>query len=219
MFEFNTNTPLAKLPDIILASALCSATIIDFTTPQVVRLSQTSASPLSAFPMSLRASVVLKNIAPQTAITAVQFCLVRKLIDVVDQTLGPSPYNIPLAYGIASVPLIAAKYNLIQESVYLHGSRVNAAAPSTIMTTKKTMPNPNPMTMEKEKNILATTRKFWIQKIQPGLLWSYLRDSGSIGGGIILSPVVTSMGATMFHVEKIESQHRIVGQLKKKKYF
>ena len=202
MFEFNTNTPLAKLPDIILASALCSATIIDFTTPQVVRLSQTSTSPLSSFPISLRASILFKNITPQTAITAVQFCLVRKLIDVVDQTLGPSPYNIPLAYGIASVPMIAGKYNLIQESVYLHGRRINDA-PSTIkMTTTTTSKN----------NFVATARQFWIQKIQPGLLWSYLRDSGSIGGGIILSPIVTSAGATMFHVEKIESKHRIVGK-------
>ena len=212
MFEFNTNTPLAKLPDIILASALCSATIIDFTTPQVVRLSQTSTSPLSSFPISLRASILFKNITPQTAITAVQFCLVRKLIDVVDQTLGPSPYNIPLAYGIASVPLIAAKYNLIQESVYFHGRSVNAAAAPLTMMTKTTTATTVAMEKNKKNNFVATTRKFWIQKIQPGLLWSYLRDSGSIGGGSILSPIVTSMGATMFHVENIESQHRIVGQ-------
>lgn len=38
-------------------------------------------------------------------------------------------------------------------------------------------------------------RTFWLTKVKPGLLWSVLRDSGSVGGGIVLAPTVTPRDA------------------------
>jgi hypothetical protein len=171
-------TTCTSLPNIVLASALCSASIIEFTIPQIVRLSQSSAAPLPTIPFPRRMLLMAKNLPPQTLITVVQFGLVREMRDVLDATLGPSPFNISLAYGAASVPLIAAKYNLLQESVFRQTNNATKQHRATATTTSSSLP--------------AQALAFWSRKIQPGLLWSYLRDSGSIGGGIVLGPLVTS---------------------------
>ena len=170
-------TTADAFPQIMLASALCSMSIIEYTIPQLTRLSQSSSSPLAHIPFRPRMLLMSRNLGPQTAITVVQFGLVRELRDVLDLTLGPSRFNVSLAYGAASVPFIAAKYNLIQESVLRHSK-----------TKTKTTNAPT-----KKLPLHTQALQFWSHKIQPGLLWSYLRDSGSIGGGIVLGPVVTSL--------------------------
>ena len=191
------------VPRITLASFLCSISIIEYTIPQIVRLSKSSAKPLQAIPLSGRFALLSRNIVPQTIITAVQFGLVRELRDALDHTLGYSRYNVSLAYGVASVPLIAAKYNLIQESTY-HHDRTTVNGNSTSSRTSKS----NTFTMN-------GALKFWARKIQPGLMWSYLRDTGSIGGGIVLGPVVTTKMLDVSNVDKEHAKpyHRFLGGL------
>eukprot|EP00808_Paulinella_micropora_P005836 g24170.t1 len=158
---------------IVSASTLCSAFIIEFTTPQVVRLSQNTTVPLrqmSFFPH--RTVLQLRCLGPQTAITAVQFALVRALRDNLDKDFGDNPFHLSAAYGAASVPLIALKYNMITADIYKYQ---NLQAPTT-----------------DSRGYAGMVYSIWTKKIKPGLLWSYLRDTGSIGGALILSPHVTA---------------------------
>ena len=106
------------LPNLAGASLLCSAAIIEFTIPQIVRLSATTSQPLPHTPLfPARAAIFARSIAPQTVLTIAQFALVRELRDVIDDARGPSPINLSIAYGTASVPFIAAKY--VQVYIYL----------------------------------------------------------------------------------------------------
>ena len=68
------------------------------------------------------------------------------------------------------VPLIAAKYNLLFADVYRH---FGAQPPQAVAKTR-----------------LAYWTHQWETKIRPGLLWSYLRDTISIGGAIVLAPLI-----------------------------
>lgn len=52
-----------------------------------------------------------RALGPQVGLTVVQFTAVRQLRELLDSTLGPKTVNLSLAYGTASVPLIAAKYD------------------------------------------------------------------------------------------------------------
>ena len=114
--------------------------------------------------------------APQTAITATQFVLVRELAKVLDSTIGPQPVNLSLAYGVASVPLISAKYNLLTADVFAHFGKQPPVGPV-------------------HGSHAEALKVFWRQKIQPGLLWSFCRDSGSTGGAIVLGPILAKVVA------------------------
>ena len=94
----------------------------------------------------------------------------RQLRELLDSALGPQAVHLSLAYGTASVPLIAAKYNLLFADVYRH---FGAQPPQPVAKTR-----------------LAYWTHQWETKIRPGLLWSYLRDTISIGGAIVLAPLI-----------------------------
>jgi hypothetical protein len=172
-------TTWEALPRIALASTLCSTAIVEFTIPQVVRLSRASSAgglpALRLFPH--RAALMARMLPVQSFITVTQFCAVREMHGAVDLVLGETPLNLPLSYGLASVPLIAAKYNLVVEGVYRHhgaaasagGCRPHGCRPSFS---------------------LRAAARFFSTKIRPGLLWSYVRDSVGIGGGIVLGPIL-----------------------------
>lgn len=167
------------LPQLAVATVTCSAVIIEFTIPQIVKLSQTTPLPLPAAPLQTRLMIMPRAIGPQTAITCVQFAAVREVRDALDSVLGPQPINLSLAYGAASVPLIAGKYNLLFSDVYKH---FKAAPPDVLGETRAQF-----------------WRRQWETKIRPGLLWSYLRDTGSIGGALVLSPVVAAQVQALAH--------------------
>ena len=103
-------TTWEALPRIALASTLCSTAIVEFTIPQVVRLSRASSAgglpALRLFPH--RAALMARMLPVQSLITVTQFCAVREMHGAVDLVLGETPLNLPLSYGLASVPLIAA---------------------------------------------------------------------------------------------------------------
>jgi hypothetical protein len=119
------------LPRIALASTLCSTAIVEFTIPQVVRLSRTASAgglpTLRLFPH--RAALMARMLPVQSLITITQFCAVREMHGAIDHVLGETPLNLPLSYGLVSVPLIAAKYNLVVEGVYQHHG-ATAATPA-----------------------------------------------------------------------------------------
>lgn len=166
------------LPRIAVASTLCSAAIVEFTIPQVVRLSQAGSAKglpaLRLFPH--RASLMARMLPAQSLITIMQFCAVRETRHTIDSVLGETPINLPLSYGLASVPLIAAKYNLVVEGVY---RRHDADAARLIGR-------------RRPQWSLPAAAHFFSTKIQPGLLWSYIRDSVGIGGGIVLGPILAA---------------------------
>lgn len=172
-------TTLDVMPSIVASSVVCSAAIVEFTIPQVVKLSQATAQALPPAPLfPHRAAMFARFIGPQTALTVLQFGLVRELREVIDKAVGWSPVNLSIAYGVASVPLITAKYNLIIAGVYKYNGVSNPQAPSA-------------------ESYLQTCTRFWRRNIQPGLLWSYLRDSGSVGGGVVLGPYVSARLAAL----------------------
>lgn len=159
-------------PNIAGASFLCSTAIIEFTIPQIVKLSQATKLPLPTTPLfPHRAKLMMRSIMPQTVMTAAQFALVRNLRDLIDDKIGPASINLSIAYGTASVPFIAAKYNLLIADVYkFHG-------------------RPAPDISDGESTIQRCLR-LWRRNVAPGLTWSLLRDCGSVGGGIVLGPLI-----------------------------
>ena len=162
------------LPRIALASTLCSAAIIEFTIPQVVRLSQASTSKNAMLPdlrLSARVALQARMLPLQSAITIGQFAAVREMRDAIDGFLGESPLNLSFSYGLASVPLIAAKYNLVVAGVYRHSaSHLSSGIHRPV----------------------ESASSFFRTKVKPGLLWSYMRDSVGIGGGIVLGPILAA---------------------------
>ena len=171
-----SSSTLDALPRIGLASVACSAAVIEFTVPQIVKLSQTSGRPLPLAPLPIRLLIMGRALGPQVGLTVVQFSAVRQLGELLDSTLGPKPVNLSLAYGTASVPLIAAKYNLLFADVYRHFKAQPPQAPA--------------------ESRLAFWTQQWETKIRPGLLWSYLRDTISVGGAIVLAPLIASTVAS-----------------------
>lgn len=164
------------LPRIALASTLCSAAIVEFTIPQIVRLSRTASAgglpTLRLFPH--RAALMARMLPVQSLMTITQFCAVREMRGAMDHVLGETPLNLPLSYGLASVPLIAAKYNLVVEGVYQHHGAAATSAGGD----------------RRPSFSLRAAARFFSTKIRPGLLWSYIRDSVGIGGGIVLGPIL-----------------------------
>ena len=154
-----------------LSATLCSAAIVQFTAPQIVRLSATSATPLPRLTAGGFATLMSRSLAPQSLITMVQFWCVRELRRAIDGVLGPRRVHLSLAYGAVSVPIVAAKYSMLTSDVFrLHD------------TGGRKMPSLS----------LSAARDLWRRRIKPGLLWSFLRDSGSIGGSIALGPLLSA---------------------------
>lgn len=164
---------LSHIGNLVTASFLCTASIIEFTIPQVINLSHKTDKPLPRASLFPHRMAMQANMAPlQTGLTVVQFAAVRELRKLLDSLLGPSRLNLSLAYGAASVPLIAAKYNMIISGVYRYNGRPAPHADAVVSYAKQ-------------------AKTFWMRRIQPGLLWSYLRDSGSVGGGIVVGKIVS----------------------------
>eukprot|EP00656_Telonema_subtile_P012356 TRINITY_DN16214_c0_g1_i2.p1 TRINITY_DN16214_c0_g1~~TRINITY_DN16214_c0_g1_i2.p1 ORF type:complete len:262 (+),score=33.87 TRINITY_DN16214_c0_g1_i2:189-974(+) len=162
------------LADLGLSSVGCSAGVMVFTIPQIVKLSST---PIQGAGLKMYSTVFARTLVPQALITAFQFSLVRKLKLGIDTMAGDHPMNLSFAYGIASVPLVAAKYNLLMEDVF-HVANIDIAD----------VPKKVPASSSRMKEALA----FWNQRIAPGFMFSLVRDSGSIGGAIVLGPMIVS---------------------------
>ena len=82
----------------------------------------------------------------------------------------PHPLHLSLSYGLVSGPCRSAAYNLLIAGTYAHHGRAS----------------PGDFTIE----------RFWRTKVVPGLAWSVLRDSGSVGGGIVVAPYVVPRDAS-----------------------
>ena len=107
-----TTTKDVLLP-LATSSLACSATLIELTIPQVVRLSRPTAAPLPATPLTARLAMLPRLLGPQTALTVVQFGFIRELRDAMDRWRGPHPLHLSLSYGLVSGPCRSAAYNLL----------------------------------------------------------------------------------------------------------
>ena len=96
-----TTTKDVLLP-LATSSLACSATLIELTIPQVVRLSRPTAEPLPATPLTARLAMLPRLLGPQTALTVVQFGCIRELRDAMDRWRGPHPLHLSLSYGLVS---------------------------------------------------------------------------------------------------------------------
>ena len=96
-----TTTKDVLLP-LATSSLACSATLIELTIPQVVRLSRPTAEPLPTTPLTARLAMLPRLIGPQTALTVVQFGCIRELRDAMDRWRGPHPLHLSLSYGLVS---------------------------------------------------------------------------------------------------------------------
>lgn len=84
--------------------------------------------------------------------------------------IGPQTLNLSFAYGITSVPLVAAKYNMLISETYAF----------------------NGVPQKGYGSGFEAVHSFLSRKIAPGFLWSFLRDSGSVGGSIAIGPVLSA---------------------------
>ena len=119
-----TTTKDVLLP-LATSSLACSATLIELTIPQVVRLSRPTAAPLPATPLPARLAMLPRLIVPQTALTVVQFGCIRELRDAMDRARGPHPLHLSLSYGLVSGPCRSAAYNLLIAGTYAHHGRAS----------------------------------------------------------------------------------------------
>ena len=117
-----TTTKDVLLP-LATSSLACSATLIELTIPQVVRLSRPTAEPLPATPLTARLAMLPRLLGPQTALTVVQFGCIRELRDAMDRWRGPHPLHLSLSYGLVSGPCRSAAYNLLIAGTYAHHGR------------------------------------------------------------------------------------------------
>ena len=158
----------------------CSGVIIQFTVPQVIKLSRSSGNPLPQKTSARHMTALLwRSIAPQTAITAVQFGLVRQCKIGLDSAMGEHPLHLSLAYGAVSMPFVAAKYNLLITDVYKYHGRIIE----------------DPV----QQGPIQRAVSYWNRNVAPGIVWSLLRDSLSVGGAIVLAPTVAPFVAQLQH--------------------
>ena len=148
------------------------ALITVFTTPQIISLSQKSSSPLPKGSGSIfkRAGIKIFQTAilTQTINKLLHFGSVRILKDALDDAGAFGAYNINVAYGLVSIPMQAWSYNSLNADVFRHFGK---SQPQT-------------------GTVTALAADFFNKKIRPGFVWTFLRDSHSIGGGLLLGPIV-----------------------------
>ena len=97
-----------------------------------------------------------------------------RLRHLLDTAVGRQHANLAVAYGAASVLFVPLKYNLIIGEVYRYNGRAGPGAAA------------------EARGFLSQAAHMYRRNIAPGLFWSFVRDSGSVGGGIVLAPVVTA---------------------------
>ena len=163
------NNPLFS---ICSASVLSGAVSIVFTVPQVVALSAASAAPLPATPYlsgSMK-GIFAKSIGMQTGLKVAHFGAVKILKDTFDAAPGGGfgAYNINVAYGLVAVPAQAASYNSLTADVFQYFGKSKPTATTSWA---------------------QASSDFFAKKIRPGFFWTFVRDSNSVGGGLLMGPV------------------------------
>lgn len=172
--SFDPNFPI--LNSIVCAALGSGALTIVFTTPQIINLSQTSKLPLPTENIHIfqkhGMQIFKRAIATQTVNKVIHFGGVRLLKQSFDLLPGGGlgQYNLNVAYGLISVPVQAWAYNSLNADVFQYFGQ-----------SKPT-----------EGSFSTQAKEFFMKKIRPGFGWTFLRDSNSVGGGLILGPIITA---------------------------
>uniref|UniRef100_A0A7S4B0S3 Mitochondrial carrier protein n=1 Tax=Chrysotila carterae TaxID=13221 RepID=A0A7S4B0S3_CHRCT len=155
---------LAVLGDLGAASVITSGIIVSRTKGQVQALAQDVVPIISKLDCR---RIAVKAVPPIAMTTFVQFSSVRIVSEVLDK-MHKSDYNLAVAYGFASVPFTSIKYNLLTDKVYSHFGRQRAS------------------TLEAGASRVSTISHFFLEKVAPGFMWSWLRDGLGVGGSLVL---------------------------------
>jgi hypothetical protein len=169
------NTYVPESARSIAAAAFGSGALtIVFTTPQIIVLSQKSKSVvLPPFSSAHLVRIFKRAIFTQTGNKCVHFGAVRALKKTLDQSPGGGfgKYNINVAYGFVSVPVQAWAYNSLNADVFQYFGRSQAITSTSWV---------------------GSAQNFFHKKIRPGFVWTWLRDTNSIGGSLILGPILAA---------------------------
>ena len=155
---------------------LVSSGTVVFTLPQLHTLSKQ----LPALSARGLCGVYTRAIGFQTAAKSSQYVLVRLLKEAADGVSPGTPaLNTMCSFAIPGTFLQAAMYNRFISDTYQHYGLTPAAAG------------------------WPGLREFLHRKVAPGCVWSFLREAGSTGGGLVLGPMVRRElqklpGATMY---------------------
>ena len=154
---------------------------IVFTTPQIVNLSQQTNLPLPKSDISILKkhgrNIFKRAIATQTLNKIIHFGSVRFVKQQFDKLPGGGlgKYNLNVAYGLIAVPVQAWAYNSLNAEVFQYFGQSKPA----------------------QGSFLKLASDFFRTKIRPGFFWNFLRDSNSVGGGLILGPIFAAKIAAM----------------------
>ena len=156
---------------IAAASALAGGITIVFTVPQIVALSQASPSPLptTTYMGAAARGIFARAIAMQTGLKVLHFGAVRAIKKGLDNVGAFGAYNINVAYGLVAVPAQAASYNTLTADTFRYFGKTKG---------------------QSSANFVEAGAAFFRTKVKPGFLWTFARDSNSVGGGLLLGPVV-----------------------------
>ena len=157
---------------IVASSGLAGGLTIIFTVPQIVALSHASSTPLprTSYLGASARGIFARAIGMQTALKIAHFGAVRILKNGLDNIGGFGAYNINIAYGLVAVPAQAASYNSLTADVFRYFGKTKSAASGSFFDTALT---------------------FFNTKVKPGFAWTFVRDSNSVGGGLLLGPIVS----------------------------
>ena len=164
--------------------------------PQIINLSQNSASPLPRNKTSMLKehgkNIFKRSITTQSVNKVIHFGSVRLLKQLFDEMPGGGlgQYNLNVAYGLISVPVQAWAYNSLNADIFQYFGRSKPTVGSIVIQAKD----------------------FFVKKIRPGFGWTFLRDSNSVGGGLILGPIITSKYITSSNSDgQVSKLEKLVG--------
>jgi len=151
-----------------VAATIVSCATIAFTYPQVSALSK---GVIPSPTLASTGGLFVKAIGFQTVVKFAQYGLLREMKMWMDESVSPSTpgMNTMFAYGVTGVPMQSVLYNRLISDVYHHH---NASPPTSQLSG------------------MAAVKDFYAKRIAPGIVWTFFRECGATGGGLVLGPDV-----------------------------
>mmetsp|Transcript_9006 Transcript_9006/g.10174 ORF Transcript_9006/g.10174 Transcript_9006/m.10174 type:complete len:305 (+) Transcript_9006:37-951(+) len=152
--------------NVAASGAILGIATMELTAPQIVRLTDVKGA-LRKYPSGHRRSFYARNVPGQFFVKSLHLGGVRLMHDGMDM-IYPSPLNLTFSCGVMAVLFQASAYNMLTATT-LRALGVSQGPPST-------------------KSVLSRAVGFYKSKIAPGVVWTFLRDCNSVGGGVVLAP-------------------------------
>jgi hypothetical protein len=149
------------VPRLFTAGGVIGVILTSSTIPQVVRTSEGRIGSLSWATKGRMFAVITPKAAGYKAI---QYGLMREMKAVLDPVVGPAASKV-IAFGAIGTLFQSVIYNTLIADMYaIHTGKAKEAAPFNL--------------------------RAFFRGIAPGVVWCFGREGGSMGGGLVLQPIV-----------------------------